>query len=456
MQARYTRSSQIVLLLGDVFWLNLAFLAAGALRFQEIKLQGTEYYDYYVQLGVFLNLLWLLLSLVFKTYNTGLSLEPRKSVGKTFNVFFWHIFMLLLLLVSLKKSEYSRLFLTYFYLFAGASILPWHFFYLRFLRILRQRGGGYRKAILVGDAQRLVAFADTIGQRPELGLQIVGVFSDQPVPGFQAQPLSAVEPYLKKHRVDELYGAFSQEGDALQRYFYLADAHLVRFKVLPDLGLAHSKNMQIDFYGDVPVLSLRKEPLEQLHNRWLKRSGDVVVAALVLLLVLPWLFPLLALAVRLSGGGPVLFKQVRSGYQNREFTLYKFRTMVPNAQAHRQQASENDARITPLGRFLRRHHLDELPQFWNILKGDMSLVGPRPHMLAHTEAYQKAISQFMVRHFVKPGLTGLAQVQGLKGAHDLQQMQERVQADVYYLENWSALLDFSILLRTVGVALKGD
>jgi Undecaprenyl-phosphate glucose phosphotransferase len=456
MQARYSRTSQIILLLGDLFWLNLAFLLAGLLRFKEIQLQATTYFDYYVQLWVFLNLLWLVLSLTFKTYNTGLSLEPRKSVGKTVNVFFWHIFLLLLLLVSLKKSEYSRLFLTYFYLFAGASILPWHFFYLRFLRVLRKRGGGYRKVVLVGQAKRLQAFADMVAQKPELGIQIVGVFSPDSVSGFKTRPQGEVAAFLKNHPVDELYGAFAENSEEIQRYFYLADAHLVRFKTLPNLGLAHSKNAQIDFYGDVPVLSLRAEPLEQLHNRWLKRAGDVLFSLAVILFIFPWLFPLLALGVKLSGRGPVFFSQMRSGYHNQTFRIYKFRSMVPNAEAHQAQAQTNDSRVTAFGKFLRQHHLDELPQFFNILKGEMSLVGPRPHMLAHTQAYQKAITQFMVRHFIKPGLTGLAQVQGLKGRHNLAEMEDRVKADVYYLENWSALLDVSIVLRTLGVALKGD
>jgi Undecaprenyl-phosphate glucose phosphotransferase len=455
MQVRYTRSSQIVLLLGDIVWLNLAFLLAAFLRFQEIKLLGTAYYDYYVQLGVFLNLLWLLLSVVFKTYNTGLSLEPRKSVGKTLNVFFWHIFLLLLLLVSLKKSEYSRLFLTYFYLFTVVGILPWHFFYLRFLRLLRQRGGGYRKAVLVGDAKRLTAFSQAVQNHPELGINIVAVFSNGPVENHRAQDPKLLADYLKNNPIDEMYGAFNTGSGQLQKHFYLADAHLVRFRALPDLGLGHSKNLQIDFYNDVPVLSLRQEPLELLHNRILKRFGDVLVALFVCLFVFPWLMPLLAIGVKLSGLGPLFFTQTRSGYHNQNFKIYKLRTMVPNPEANQKQAEENDTRITAFGQFLRKHHLDELPQFWNILLGNMSLVGPRPHMLSHTQAYQSAIEQYMVRHFIKPGLTGLAQVKGFKGEHDLAQMQERVKTDVYYLENWSALLDVSIVLRTLGVALKG-
>lgn len=454
MHPRYARSSQFILLLGDLLLLNGAFLIAAWLRFQEIQLENTVYYDYYLQLLVFVNLLWLVLSLAFKTYNTGLSLEPRKSVGKTFNIFFWHLFVLLLLLVSLKKGEYSRLFLTYFYLFSLGAILPWHFFYLRLLKALRKRRGANRHVVYVGLANRLEALKAALQKRPELGISIDRVFltdrSGEAEDWRQALPV-----YLEKENVQELYaGMPSGDGD-LQKLFYLADERMVRFRAVPDLGLRHSKALNITFFDDVPVMSLRPEPLEQLHLRLLKRVGDLVVSTLLILTVVPWLFPLLALGVKSSSPGPVFFRQKRTGYHNRNFTILKFRSMRINAEADLKQADHDDARITSFGRFLRTHHLDELPQIFNVWKGDMSLVGPRPHMLSHTEEYRQLIRQYMVRHWLKPGMTGLAQVKGLKGAHDLKGMQERVKHDVYYLEHWTFFLDLGILLKTFYLVFKG-
>jgi len=200
----------------------------------------------------------------------------------------------------------------------------------------------------------------------------------------------------------------------------------------------------------------RKEPLEYLHNRLIKRFGDVVISLLVVLLVFPWLFPILALGVKFSGKGPVFFKQKRTGLKDGDFTIYKFTSMAVNKEADVRQAIAGDTRITSFGRFMRKHNLDELPQFFNVLKGEMSVVGPRPHMLAHTEKYTALIDKYMVRHFAKPGITGLAQVSGLRGeTRTTKEMEERVKTDVYYIENWSVLLDVKIILLTVFKTISG-
>lgn len=451
MKVQNLRFSQITLLLGDLVLLNAGFFLAGVLRFQEIQLQNTEYYDYYVQLGVFLNLLWLLLSLIFKTYNTGISLEPRKSVGKSLNIFFWHLFLLLLLLVSLKKDEYSRLFLTYFYLFSAASILPWHFFYLRFLKLLRKRNSRFTRALLIGDEQRLEAFKNTLQNQPELGIKVAANYSKM----NEIPSISELKTVCSSKKIEEMYVAFPAGDERHNALFYFCDEQGIRFRSLPDLGVQHSKSLQIDFYGDVPVLSFRSEPLEALHNKIIKRAFDIFGALIVFVVIYPWLIPLLAIVVKFSGKGAVFFKQERTGYKNQSFTIYKFRTMRENEEANEEQALDDDGRLTRIGKFFRKHHLDELPQFWNVLRGDMSLVGPRPHMLSHTKEYQNIIQQYMVRHFVKPGITGLAQVNGLKGFHNIQEMEDRVKTDVYYLENWSFLLDVSIIARTKLIVFFG-
>lgn len=451
MPAYHSRLSQFMVLLGDLLLLNLSFVLAAAWRFRDLPFYGTEYYDYYVQLWFIINLLWLALSLVFKTYNNGIKLEPRQSVSKALNVFSGHLFVLLLLLVSLQKSEqYSRLFLIYFYSGALLSIMPWHFFYLRFLRGFRQKKKPLRSLILIGEGSGFDAFQKMVKTNSELGLAI------------EYQVELAAGEWLKEKQVqailssqaEELFVALAPEDDRFKQAYRFAEENLLRFRALPNLGLGPMKAVQIDFYDQIPVLSFRTEPLQLWHNRWLKRILDIILSLVLTLLLYPIFLPIIFIGIKLSGKGPLLFKQKRSGYRDEEFYIYKFRSMSLNDKADTQMATADDDRITPFGKFMRRWHLDELPQLAQVFVGEMSLVGPRPHMLSHTEEYRDLVERYMLRHFVKPGLSGLAQVNGLKGEHDLKQMEERVKADVYYLENWSLLLDLSILIRTLGTLGK--
>ena len=196
-------------------------------------------------------------------------------------------------------------------------------------------------------------------------------------------------------------------------------------------------------------------PLDDWRNRLFKRVFDVVGSLLVIFFLLSWMYPLFGLIIALQSKGPILFKQKRSGLNNQSFTCYKFRSMVVNAQSDLLQASYGDARITPFGRFLRRTSLDELPQFINVLVGDMSIVGPRPHMLKHTQAFSAQVDRFMTRHRIKPGITGLAQVRGYRGetpdAHDVS---GRVRLDRFYVNNWTFLFDVKITLDTIRMIFR--
>lgn len=195
---------------------------------------------------------------------------------------------------------------------------------------------------------------------------------------------------------------------------------------------------------------------EELYRRLMKRAFDIIFSLLVIVFILSWLFPLLAILIRLESRGPVIFRQARSGRNNISFYCYKFRSMKINGDSHQRQASRNDARITRTGSFLRKTSLDELPQFFNVLLGDMSVVGPRPHMLKHTEQYRSLIDNYMMRHSIKPGITGWAQINGFRGeTHRLELMEERVKHDIWYLENWSPRLDLKIIAITVLHVVRG-
>lgn len=459
MQSRYAKIFQLIIIGGDLLILNFCFFLAGFLRYflantldlEPFNILETDYYDYYIQLFAFFNLSWLLLTLAFGTHQIKMSLEPRKATSKVLNAYFLHIFLLLLLLFISKRDDFSRVFLIFFYSSFLFCILPWRFLFLRILRGYRKKGLNFRNVVLIGDGKGLKKFAEGLDLHPEYGLKNVGYFSNKPIEGMDC---SGNEEDFKnnfdKLNVDEIYLAYTEPGDKLMTWYHWADEHLIRFRMIPDFGLIHSQGVQIDFYNEVPVLMQRKEPLEYIHNRILKRAIDFSISILVILLIFPWLFPLLALGVKLSGRGPIFFKQKRTGLQDDDFHIYKFRSMKPNVEADEQQALANDSRFTAFGKIMRDFSLDELPQFINVLKGDMSICGPRPHMLAHTEEYKMIIDRYMVRHFVKPGISGLAQINGYRGeVKNLSDIEGRVKNDVYYIENWSVLLDLKIIILTV-------
>jgi putative colanic acid biosynthesis UDP-glucose lipid carrier transferase len=227
-----------------------------------------------------------------------------------------------------------------------------------------------------------------------------------------------------------------------------ADNNLKVLKFLPDNKEIYTKKMNYDYYGYLPILSLRSIPIDDPINQIIKRVFDIALSIFVLVFILTWLTPILAILIQLESKGPVFYK---------EFSCYKFRSMKPNPTAHIHQVTRGDTRITKVGKFIRKTSIDELPQFINVLFGDMSVVGPRPHMVSHTEMYAERIDKFMVRHFVKPGITGLAQVSGFRGEVETDDdIINRVKYDIFYVENWSLLLDIKILLLTIKNTAKGE
>ena len=243
----------------------------------------------------------------------------------------------------------------------------------------------------------------------------------------------------------------------LNYFFELGDKHCMRLKFVPDFSSISKKHFSTSNFNNFHVIKPRFEPLQNAYNRLVKRVFDLVFSSLVILLIMSWLYPLLAFLIKRQSKGPVLFKQMRTGKKNEPFWCYKFRSMYINIGDETQQAKKDDARVTPIGKFLRRTSLDEMPQFFNVLIGDMSIVGPRPHMIKHTTDYNDHINNFMVRHFVKPGITGLAQVSGLRGeTKKVSDMKRRVKTDIDYVQRWSLITDIKICFLTVIVTLKGD
>jgi putative colanic acid biosynthesis UDP-glucose lipid carrier transferase len=264
--------------------------------------------------------------------------------------------------------------------------------------------------------------------------------------------------FVKENEVTEIYSTLIPD-----QYPYLfelakeAEKQFVYFKFVPDYHIFVNRNIYVDFLNDIPVLSLRKEPLEDTGNRIKKRAIDIILSSLVIVFILSWLVPLIAILIKLESRGPVFFIQLRSGKNNQSFRCIKFRSLQVNNEADSRQVSRDDNRITRIGRIMRKTNIDELPQFINIFLGDMSVVGPRPHMLKHTEHFAELYKEYMIRHFVKPGLTGWAQINGYRGEiKDNELLRKRVEFDTWYMENWSLYFDMRIIILTIIVTLRGD
>ena len=262
----------------------------------------------------------------------------------------------------------------------------------------------------------------------------------------------------KEFDVEEIYSTITPEqNNEIYDLMYQSEKECIKFKIVPNLSVFITRDVHIEYFGDLPILSLRSDPLDDVGNRIKKRVLDIIVSFLVIVFILSWLIPLLGLLIKLQSKGPIFFSQLRTGKNKKPFYCLKFRSMQSNNDADLKQATRNDSRVTPIGRFIRKTSLDEFPQFINVFKGEMSLVGPRPHMLKHTTDYSKLVDDYMVRQFLKPGITGWAQVNGYRGEiTNPEQIKMRIIKDLWYLENWSLWLDIQILFLTVYQVFKGD
>jgi putative colanic acid biosynthesis UDP-glucose lipid carrier transferase len=329
------------------------------------------------------------------------------------------------------------------------------FYYLKKYRIVT--GSNFRSAVIIGYTPEAIRLKEVFMNRNDYGYRFMAFFSDKKSNANVKGKIDEVKPFVLENNVDEIYCSLNEiSNDQLKDLVEFADDNNRTLKFIPDTKEIFSKNLKIDYYEMFPVLSLRKTMLHDPVTKAFKRGFDITFSFLVITLLLSWLTPILALLIKLESRGPVFFKQGRPGIDEKEFFCYKFRSMRINKTTE-QEASKNDPRVTRIGRILRKTSLDELPQFLNVLIGDMSVVGPRPHLWSQNKLYGNRIKKYMVRHYVKPGITGLAQVRGYRGEIETDEdMVNRIKFDVFYIENWSILLDLKIILQTVINIFKGE
>ncbi|MCO4820748.1 MAG: undecaprenyl-phosphate glucose phosphotransferase [Flavobacteriaceae bacterium] len=354
-----------------------------------------------------------------------------------------------------KQPNVSRLTLGgyLFFIFLVVSIFKFTSYILlkKYRAIL---GGNRRNVVVIGSNNRTKNLITIFNTRSDFGYIFKAKFNVKSG-NFS---LDNCFDFIRENNIDEIYfSAKELTNKQINRLIDFADNNLRELKFIPDDKDIFSKKLKYEYYDYIPILSLREIPLQDPINKFLKRLFDIVFSTFIIVFILSWLTPILAILIKLESEGPVFFKQSRNGFNYEEFECYKFRSMTPNANAHIHQATRNDQRITKMGKFLRKTSLDELPQFFNVLYGDMSVVGPRPHMVSHTNMYAKRIDKFMVRHFVKPGITGLAQTTGFRGEVESDNdIIGRVKYDIFYIENWSLLLDLKIILQTAQNAIRGE
>lgn len=354
--------------------------------------------------------------------------------------------------------------ITFFLKFYGIALISLPVCWIaetRLLRTFRRRGINICKVIIFGTGEPARRLAQEMSDNETFGYRVLGFFDTKRPDDFNGNYIGGIddiEPFCKKEAVDEIYYAHASEDESLlKKVIQIADNNICKLYYMPMLSSYISHNFTLVlFNGNIPVLTIHPSPLQSLANMALKRMFDIVFST-IFLIISPIIFIPVAIAIKLSSPGPVFFRQTRTGYQGKDFTCYKFRSMKINSDSDKTQASKDDCRTTHVGRILRHYSIDELPQFWNVLKGDMSIVGPRPHMLAHTETYRTIINSYMVRHTIKPGITGWAQVMGCRGAtEETWQMKRRVEYDMWYIEHWSFMLDIKIIFKTITNAIGGE
>jgi putative colanic acid biosynthesis UDP-glucose lipid carrier transferase len=372
----------------------------------------------------------------------------------------------IILIFFIKEINFSRLFVLYYSFLLFILLFIEKYFLNRYLIFLRYKGRNIRTVLIIGAGKVGKKFFYTINDNPHFGYKVIGFLDDfeiQMLSGKYLGSISELYNVLNTNDIDNVIVALPNYAtEKIQEVIHICELNGKKVRIIPDYFRFASSRYNVSMFGPFPVVAVKDMKIDQYNWRFWKRLIDLSFSLLVTVLILSWLYPLLGLIIKINSKGPVIFKQERWGRDNKKFLVYKFRSMFYSSNDVDQngnyiQAKLNDSRITTIGRVLRKTNLDELPQFINVLKGEMSLVGPRPHPTPLNLEAKQNISHYLQRHYVKPGITGWAQVHGLRGeTQSEERMQKRVEYDLYYIENWSPFLDFQIILLTAWQMLKGD
>lgn len=403
----------------------------------------------------YITLAWIIMSLKIEFYKVYRYTKVTNILIKLFTQFFFFFLILYAYIGFFKQPVMSRLALAKYFAFVFLAIFILKFLnYILLMKFRERVKGNLRNVVVIGKNKMTNQLINVFKDRAEYGYE----FKRQFCPKNRDFDIKECLFYIANNNIDEIYCSVSSlQNEELLMFIDFADNNLKTLKFIPDNKYIFSKKLKFEYYDYVPILSLRDIPLHGPINAFIKRSFDIVFSFVIIFGLLIWIAPLLAILIRLESKGPIFFIQKRTGIDNREFQCYKFRSMAVNKAADQLQAGKNDMRVTKIGKFIRSTSIDELPQFYNVLFGNMSVVGPRPHMLKHTDEYANKVDKYMLRHFVKPGITGLAQVKGYRGEIETDSdILNRIKFDIFYIENWSFFMDLKIIVQTMLNAISGE
>ena len=403
----------------------------------------------------YISVSWIVLSVKNEFYEIYRYSKVLVIFKKLFTQFIFFFLLLYAFIGFFKQPGMSRLALGQYFLFVFAAIALTKLLSYFILMAYRERvKGNLRNVVVIGQNKKTNQLINVFKERSEFGYNFIKQFSTRSI-NFNN---SDCFDFILNKNVDEIYCSVSElKNKDIIAFIDFADNNLKTLKFIPDNKNIFAKKLKFEYYDYIPILSLRDIPLHSPINAFIKRCFDIVFSGIIILVLLSWLTPIISILIRLESKGPIFFRQVRNGVDNKEFYCYKFRSMKPNSDADKSQATKNDMRVTKVGRFIRTSSIDELPQFYNVFLGTMSVVGPRPHMVRHTSLYSDKVDKYMVRHFVKPGITGLAQVRGYRGEIEKDSdIQNRIKFDIFYVENWSLFLDLKIIMQTIINTFKGE
>lgn len=464
MNKQFLQFMRLTLISLDFLILNLVFFIN---FFSIIHSDGPffETSNKYFLFWAFVNINWIFSGWFLGLYRDKNIISFENFFKKTVRAYgLWLICCLFIFIALLKDKSLlkDRSFLVGLTVCYSLGLFVMRFLYLQ-IRAFFKGKGLLKKILIIGyndSSKKLAEYFENEG----INAEILGFTeNEQNVEELSHYPImSNIESSIevaKKHQADEIFSTVTPEQDKkIYQLIEQADRECIRFRIVPDFSLfIKYRQVHVSHINDMPILLLRNEAIDDINSKIKKRVFDIVVSSLVILFILSWLIPLLSILIRLESKGPVFFTQMRTGKNKKSFPCYKFRSMYVNKDSDLKQATKGDNRITKIGAFLRRTSVDEFPQFLNVFIGTMSIVGPRPHMVKHTDDYSKIVDQYMVRHFSKPGITGWAQINGYRGeVNDLHQIRNRVEYDIWYMENWNLLLDLKIVFYTIFNILKGE
>ncbi len=449
---------QIIIAIGDGIIINYLFLQSAGISYSKVHASNDKS-TWLIVLAV--NLAWLASSLVQKRSPFHKISEKLRLVRQSIRLMVFH-FLLLYTFIGIMgiTIELGRV-LYPLYLPGIGLIVLWRYVLYEILKRLIKNGYGFKKVIIIGSGDEALNMGRVFVEHPEFGYQFRGYFDNlnlnpnQPLKGS----IDDAFDYFLQHNIDEIYCAISsisnEEGN---RLIALAENNFRKIRFIPLIKPEEQlQKYSIEYFDNLPIMVMPELPLEKIANKFIKRLSDIVVSSFVILFILSWLIPIISLMILIDSKGPIFYRQKRSGINNTIFWCWKFRSMYTSKNSEFIQATQNDSRITAIGAFLRKTNLDELPQFFNVLSGNMSIIGPRPHPIELDTQYLSSISMYKRRMSVKPGITGLAQVRGYRGeTQESYMMKNRVKMDIFYFENWSVLFDIKIFIMTILYTFKGD